>query len=225
MNARLKKLERIAAAQCTEAEPGHDLLHVLRVAENARRIAAAEHADLEVVQSAALLHELFNYPKDHPQSHLSGDICADRAAAVLQAEGYAPEITSAICYCIRYHSFSRGVTPDTLEGKVLQDADRLDAIGAIGIARCFSTGAEMRRPFYNPADPFCQGREPNDKEWTVDHFYRKLLRIPETLHTDTARRLAAERVEFLRLFLAQMASELGESTGAATGPTGAAPAR
>ena len=83
--------------------------------------------------------------------------------------------------------------PETIEGKVLQDADRLDAIGAIGIARCFATCAEMRVPFYNPDDPFCGVREPDDKRWGLDHFYRKLLRIPDGLHTATARAIAKDR--------------------------------
>jgi uncharacterized protein len=206
---RLDRLRAIAEERCADAEPGHDFLHVLRVAENARRIAAAEGADGEVAVAAALLHELFNYPKNHPESHLSGEVCADRAAEVLRAEGWEAERSDAVCYAIRVHSFSRGIYPETLAAKVMQDADRLDAIGAIGIARCFSTGAEMRRPFYNPADPFCRERTPQDKEWTLDHFYRKLLKIPETLHTTTARKLAAERVAFLEQFLAQLGRELG----------------
>jgi uncharacterized protein len=69
----------------------------------------------------------------------------------------------AIVTCIREHAFSRGIVPRTLEGRVVQDADRLDAIGAIGIARCMATCADMKRPFYSPEDPFCRAREPNDK--------------------------------------------------------------
>jgi uncharacterized protein len=206
----LRRLEAIAAERCAAAEPGHDLLHVLRVTANARRIAAAEGADMDIVLPAALLHELFNYPKDHPESHLSGDVCAAEAAKVLAAEGYPERQAEAICYCIRVHSFSRGILPETLEAKVLQDADRLDAIGAIGIARCFSTGAEMGRPFYDPADPFCERRAPDDKQWTLDHFYRKLLKIPATLHTETARALAGERVRFLEVFLAQLGREISD---------------
>jgi uncharacterized protein len=91
---------------------------------------------------------------------------------------------------------------------VLQDADRLDAIGAIGVARCFATGAVMRQPFYHPEDPFPSSRELDDKRWSLDHFYRKLLRIPATLHTATARKLAEERARFMEAFLAQLAREI-----------------
>lgn len=207
--ALLRQLEAIAAERAADADPGHDFLHVQRVTENARRIALAEGANLAIVLPATLLHELFNYPKNHPESHLSGDLCAEQAAEVLRSVGYPAELIDPICYCIRYHSFSRGVVPETLEGKVMQDADRLDAIGAIGIARCFSTGSQMRIPFYAQEDPFCQEREPNDKAYSLDHFYRKLLRIPETLHTQTGRAMAEHRTAFLRQFLDQLAEELG----------------
>ena len=88
----------------------------------------------------------------------------------------------------------------------MQDADRLDAIGAIGIARCFATCAEMKRPFYSPEDPFCESREPDDKQWGVDHFYKKLFKISP--HTKTAQMLAAERIDFMRTFMKQLAREI-----------------
>jgi uncharacterized protein len=92
----------------------------------------------------------------------------------------------------------------------LQDADRLDAIGAIGIARCFATGTTMRAAFYDVSDPFCTAREPDDKRFSVDHFFRKLLRISDTLHTPTARRLAEQRTHFMRAFLDQLGAEIGK---------------
>ena len=97
-----------------------------------------------------------------------------------------------------------------MEGRILQDADRLDAIGAVGIARCFSSGAAMGRPFYNETDPFCTNRTPDDKEWTLDHFYRKLLRLESGFHTETARAMARERTAFLHDFLTQFSREIGE---------------
>lgn len=201
-------LHRTAEECCAGTGPAHDFLHVRRVIGNARHIAAAEGARLEIVVPAALLHELFNYPKDHPQSHLSGDVCAEHAATVLREAGCPETLIEPICYCIRVHPFSRGILPETLEGRVLQDADRLDAIGAVGVARCFATCAEMGRPFYDPDDPFCASRPPDDKLWGVDHFYRKLLRIPDGLHTATARQLAAARVEFMQAFLSRLGAEI-----------------
>jgi uncharacterized protein len=200
-----EELERIARER-GGTEPAHDFLHVQRVAASVRQIVAAEGGDLEVALPAALLHELFNHPKGHPESHLSGERCADEAEKVLRALSW-PKIDQ-IAYCIRVHSFSRGIFPETLEAKILQDADRLDAIGAVGIARCFATCAEMKRPFYFADDPFCESREPDDTLWGIDHFYKKLLKIPDGLHTVTARRIAAERAAFMRAFLHQLAREI-----------------
>jgi uncharacterized protein len=197
----------VAEARAT-TEPAHDFAHVLRVTENARRIAEAEGARADVVIPAALLHELFNYPKGHPESHRSGEVCAEHALDVLAQEGVAEELAAAIARCIREHPFSRGIMPSTLEGKVVQDADRLDAIGAIGIARCMATCAEMKRPFYSAVDPFCRAREPDDKAWGIDHFYKKLLKIPGGLHTQAARAMADERAQAMTAFLAQLEREI-----------------
>ncbi len=195
-------------ARIAGAEPAHDALHVARVMASARQIAAAEGADVEVCVTAALLHELFNYPKNHPESSRSGDVCAEHAATLLAEHGFDDAFINRVAYCIRVHSFSRGIFPETLEAKVLQDADRLDAIGAIGIARCFATSADMKRPFYAPDDPFCRTRAPDDKQWGIDHFYRKLLRIGDGLHTATARAIAGERITFMRAFLDQLEREV-----------------
>jgi uncharacterized protein len=208
LTGRFGLLREAALARLAGAEPAHDALHVERVMASARRIATAEAADVEVCVIAALLHELFNHPKNHPESSRSGDICAEHAAALLAEHGFEAALTEQVAYCIRVHSFSRGIVPATLEAKVLQDADRLDAIGAIGIARLFATTADMKRPFYAADDPFCRARDPDDKRWGIDHFYRKLLRIADGLHTATARALAAERAVFMRTYLDQLEREL-----------------
>lgn len=181
------------------------------MAANARELGAAEGADLDVLLPAALLHELFNYPKHHPDSARSGDVCAEKAREALEELQYPPARIPRITECIRDHGFSKGVVPTSLEAKLLQDADRLDAIGAIGIARCFATCTTMQTPFYSVDDPFCRAREPDDRRWGVDHFYRKLLRIPATLHTEAARRMAAPRIAFLEEFLRQLEREIGKS--------------
>lgn len=205
---RFQRLQSVALARVATAEPAHDGLHVKRVMANARRIAGAEGADVDVAVTAALLHELFNHPKNHPESSRSGDICAEHATMLLGEHGYDAAFTERVAYCIRVHSFSRGIMPETLEAKVLQDADRLDAIGAIGIARCFATSADMKRPFYAPEDPFCSARDPDDKQWGIDHFYKKLLRIADGLHTRTAQAIARDRVEFMRAYLQQLEREI-----------------
>lgn len=175
---------------------------------NARILGAAEGADLEVLLPAALLHELFNHPKNHPDSSRSGEVCAGKARELLEEIHYPASLIPRISDCIRDHGFSKGVTPDSLEGRLLQDADRLDAIGAIGIARCFATCTSMQTSFYSADDPFCRRREPDDRSFGVDHFYRKLLKIPATFHSGAARRMAAPRIAFLEDFLRQLESEI-----------------
>jgi uncharacterized protein len=197
-----------AARSKAGTDPAHDWLHVARVERLGAWIAEESGACVGVVRAAALLHEVINLPKHHPDSHRSGELCAHAALEILQELGVDDATARAVAGCIRVHGFSAGLEPDTLEGKVLQDADRLDAIGAIGIARCFATCASMQRPFYDDADPFCRHRRPDDHRFGLDHFERKLLRIPERLHTDAARRLAHERATFVRLFLDQFESEI-----------------
>jgi uncharacterized protein len=202
------KLEDEARSRCVAADPAHDFLHVQRVSAMAERIARAEGADVDVCTTAALLHELFNYPKDHPESHRSGEVCAAHAAELMERVGCPPAQIQAVRHCIHVHGFSAGLTPETLEAKVLQDADRLDAIGAIGIARCFATCASMKRPFYSADDPFCRTRPTDDKQFGVDHFYRKLLLIPDRLHTQTARALGARRRDTMQAYLRELEGEI-----------------
>ena len=204
----LQRLDAIARERCTGLDPAHDYLHVARVAASARKLSIAEGARQEIAVAAALLHELFNYPKGHPDSPRSGEVCAEHAAEVLRAEGGDADLVSAVAHAIRVHPFSRGLPPGTLEAAVLQDADRLDAIGAIGIARCFATGAVMGVPFYAEEDPFAAARSPEDKRYSLDHFPAKLLRVAGTLNTATARTMAAERVAAMEGFLAHLGREL-----------------
>lgn len=202
-------LEREARARLEGAEPAHDFFHVARVHRAAVAIAREEGADEAVCAVAALLHELFTLPKSHPESSRAGDLCAEHARALLEREGAPVDLTRRACEAIRDHAFSKGVSPEALEARVLQDADRLDALGAIGLARMWATCADMKRPFYAPEDPFCEHRAPEDKLWGLDHVFKKLLVVPERLHTAAARRMAAERTAFLRAFLEQLRSEIG----------------
>lgn len=196
------------ARQRSYEDPAHDFAHVTRVVKNAQLILQKEAADAEVVIPAILLHELFNYPKDHPESRYSGDVCAEKAQLVLAQFDYPLPKRDMVLDCIRFHSFSRGVTPRHLEGKIVQDADRLDAIGAIGIARLFATCAGMNRPFYDADDPFGERRDLNDHAYGIDHFYTKLFKLASGMHTEAARELAMERTAFMREYIQQLRFEI-----------------
>jgi uncharacterized protein len=207
----LVSLRRHAEAALLGAAPAHDFLHVLRVVRNAERILAGEHnasVSRDVVLASAMLHELFNYPKNHPDSAKSGDVCGERAEALLLREGADRTFARAVRETIAAHAFSKGQAPPSVEAAILQDADRLDAIGAIGIARCMATTSEMARPFYNPDDAFCGEREPNDKLWGIDHFYKKLLKIPGRMNTATGRALAEQRTRVMTRYLEDLRAEL-----------------
>jgi uncharacterized protein len=203
------RVAEAARERTTNDDPAHDWLHVERVADSVRIIARPEGADLVVAATAALCHELVSLPKTHPEAHRSAEQCA-LVASHLLGRLEAPEALGArVATCIEEHPFSRGLEPSTPESAALQDADRLDAIGAIGIARCLATSGLLGHPFYSEEDPFCRAREPDDRRWALDHFYRKLLRIPERLHTATARRLAEPRIAAMQSWLLALESELG----------------
>jgi uncharacterized protein len=195
--------------------PAHDFQHILRVYKNAEMISRQEDGvDLDIVLAAALLHDLVVYPKGSSKTINSADDSADVAKKILfEYKRYPIEKIEKVADTIRIHSYSKKLIPSTLEGKILQDADRLDAIGAIGIARTFSVGGSENRSLYNPADPFCESeRRLDDTQWTLDHMKKKLMTLKNSMHTKTAKKLAEERTEFMELFLNQLRKELVHSS-------------
>jgi uncharacterized protein len=190
-------------------DPAHDFQHVMRVYKNAKLIGTQEGAIMRILLPAVLLHDIVVYPKGSDNSVMSSDDSADLAEKILQRLRYSQHEINGISYCIRAHSFSKRLIPASLEGRILQDADRLDALGAIGIARTFSVGGSEKRTFYNAGDPFCRsGRRPDDKQWTLDHFHTKLLQLKDLMHTRTAKRIAQQRTRFMMLFIRQLQKEI-----------------
>jgi uncharacterized protein len=199
--------ERFLTEKMTD-DAAHDVSHVRRVVHNAVQIAEIEGAELAVVLPAAWLHDCVVVPKDSPLRSQASRMAADTAVTFLQSQSYPEQHLPAIAHAIAAHSFTAQIPPETIEAKVVQDADRLDAIGAIGIARAFIVGGQLGRPIYNEADPFCQERPPDDFVATVDHFYTKLFKLAETMQTAAGRREAQTRTQFMRDFLAQLGREL-----------------
>ena len=205
----LDKVERKVIKLLDGRDSAHDFQHIKRVYKNAEVIGRREGADMKILLPAALLHDLVVYPKASAKTSKSADDSADMAEKLLRSFRYPQDKIDKICYCIRTHSYSKRLVPATLEGKILQDADRLDALGAIGIARTFSVGGSEKRPFYNPDDPFWKSnRELNDREWTLDHFQTKLLKLKDSMHTNTARKMGQERAKFMGLFIKELQREL-----------------
>ena len=186
----------------------HDAEHVMRVLKNARMIARKEKADLKIITAAALLHDLVTYPKSDPRTKNSSFESSKKSRIILKKYGFSRDKIERISDAIRDHSFSRGVVPQTIEGKILQDADRLDALGAIGIARTFAVGGAEKRPFYNKIDPFCKKHSPDDKSWTLDHFYTKLLPLEKKMNTKTGKIEAKKRTKIMKKFIDELKKEI-----------------
>ena len=201
------RAETVLTAQGGDA--AHDLAHIRRVVANARALAATEGARLEVVLPAAWLHDCVSVPKDSPQRASASKLAAAQALVWLRDWGWPEEVLPDVAHAIEAHSFSAGIAPRTLEAQVVQDADRLDALGAAGLARCLMLGGEMGRPLYAAVDPFCDNRVPDDRASCVDHFYTKLLKLESTMQTPGGRTEARVRTEYLRGFLAELRKEIG----------------
>ena len=189
-------------------DPAHDFEHVMRVYNNAQKITKKEKANRKLVLSAALLHDIVSYPKSSKRSKLSSVDSAKKSKLILKKYSFTEEEITIISDAITDHSFSQNKIPRTLEGKILQDADRLDALGAIGIARVFATSGSLDRPFYNIDDPFCNKRNPDDNLWAVDHFFNKLLKLESMMNTKSGKTEAKKRTKVLNAFLKQLKDEI-----------------
>lgn len=189
-------------------DSAHDFEHTVRVYKNAQKICKKEKANEKIVLSAALLHDIVSYPKSDKRSKISSIESAKKSKQILEKFDFSKEEIIIISDAIRDHSFSYNKTPKTLEGKILQDADRLDAIGAIGIARVFATEGSLNRSFYNIDDPFCKSRVPDDKTWTIDHFFQKLLKLESLMNTKSGKVEAKKRTKILKEFLNQLKQEI-----------------
>jgi uncharacterized protein len=197
------------AAQVKAADSAHDISHVRRVVQNATYIAARESSRLEIVLPAAWLHELDSPPKGSSTSKGSSSRAAAEASKFLQSIEYPKGLIGDIAHAIEAHSFSANIRPLTGEAKVVQDADRLDALGAIGIVRVFATSCAMPgQVLYCEEDPFSERREPDDHKFALDHFRTKLFKLVDLMNTVTAREEGIRRTAFMDVFVYQLKMEL-----------------
>jgi uncharacterized protein len=204
------ELITIAKEKIPSDDVSHDFEHALRVLSNVEKIASEEGGDIDVLVPAALFHDLIVYPKNHPDRLKSQEESANAAATILKSFNYPQEAVEKIKTCILECSFSKGIVPNLLESKILQDADGLEATGAISIMRTYSSTGQMKRPFYNPDDPFCKNRPADASHFALDLFYARLLMVEGRMHTKAAKKIAKRRTEFLNIFLEELALELNE---------------
>lgn len=193
----------------SQSDSAHDLAHIDRVRRVAREIATDEGPhDAEALDIAAILHDLVNLPKDSPDRGRASTLSADKAASWLLGQGFDPERISTVHHAIAAHSFSAGIPCQTTEARALQDADRLEALGAIGLARMFAVSGALGRALFDPADPLARSRQLDDKAFALDHLETKLLKLPGMMQTEKGRQIAKDRADFLIRFRAQLLSEL-----------------
>jgi uncharacterized protein len=200
----IQNLKKIAKSKLTKNDPAHDFEHVMRVYRNAERICKNENGNKKLILSAVLLHDIVKI-KNQKDSALKS---AKQSEKILKENYFLDDEIKIISNAIKEHSFSKGKIPSTTEGKILQDADRLDAIGAIGLARVFSFSGSNNRSFYDPKDPFSKNRSTNDNKWALDHFYEKLLTLEQKMNTKTGKTLAKKRTKILKNFLKELKNEI-----------------
>lgn len=197
-----------------ENDLAHDSEHIMRVYRWAIQLAADEEDDPDLAGAAALIHDMVNIPKESEERSLGSEKSALAGRDVLPLADYTQEEIEAITEAVSTCSWSRGKSPTSTLGAILQDADRLDAIGAIGIMRNIACAQAMRDrgtigSLYDPIDPFAKERTAlDDKKFALDHFSIKLLKITKSMHTETAKQEAQRRHRFMLQFLFELAQEI-----------------
>ena len=190
-------------------DPAHDITHVQRVVQNTLMLTKAENGNTAISVPAAWLHDCVSVAKDSPLRKQASKLAADEAVRFLESVNYPPALLAQIYHAIEAHSFSANIPTESLEARIVQDADRLEAVGAIGIARCFLTGGSMGTPLYEPSDPFAENRDLDDRRYTLDHFYCKLLGLADTMKTQAGKAEAIKRTGYMKEFLLQIGLEIG----------------
>lgn len=197
-----------AATLAPDTDAAHDRSHLLRVWGTAQQLLADHpEADALVVLAACLLHDCVNLPKNHPQRAQASRMAADKALGILRSQGFPADKLAAVAHAIAAHSFSAGIAPQTIEARIVQDADRLDALGPVGIARMFSVGGQLGRALAHPTDPLAQQRPLDDGAYTLDHIAVKLATLPASMQTAAGRQLGQARMAWVAAFRADFVQQ------------------
>lgn len=193
-----------------EETGGHEIEHTERVYRLCLAIAKTEKIDLDTLRAAALLHDIAR----KKQEEMKDTIChaeegAKIAKEILAKTDFPKEKIDAVCYAISVHRYSTKIKPQTIEAEILQDADRLDSLGAGGIARCFAYNGKRNNPIHNPKiRPKEEYEKDKENSTAINHFYEKLLKIkPETFNTKKGKEMAQERHAFIKTFVERFLKE------------------
>lgn len=205
---RIRNLISLIQPQYSTDDPGHDWPHIGRVVANVNLLIRDKEVDLPCLLAAAYGHDLVNLPKNHPERSSASALAGEKMAPFLQQTGFSALEIQKIKQIILEHSFSKGMKPTSVEAAILQDADRLDALGAIGVLRCASVNTQMKTRFYDPFDPIAENRPLDDKRFMLDHYFVKLFKLPELMNTEEGKVEAAKRVKFMQAFLDRLLVEI-----------------
>ncbi|MDX6862198.1 phosphohydrolase [Klebsiella pneumoniae] len=205
-----QRFERWILTHHAQDDATHDLSHFRRVWATATQLAAGEEVDRLVLLTACYFHDIVSLPKNHPERSRSSMMAAEKTLAILQSAfaDFPADRYPAVSHAIEAHSFSAAIPPRTLEAKIVQDADRLESLGAIGLARVFTVAGALNTILFDAEDPFADRRALDDRKYALDHFQCKLLRLPETMQTDKGKAMAQHNARFLVEFMAKLSAEL-----------------
>lgn len=194
----------------SQEDKAHDLAHFSRVWQTARKLMQDSSANELCVLTACYFHDIVNLPKNHPERHLASTQAAQKTLRILAAHFADYPVTAypAVAHAIAAHSFSAGITPETIEAKIVQDADRLESLGAIGLARVFHVSGQLGRGLFNAEDPLALHRPLDDIQYTFDHFQTKLLTLADSMQTEMGRQMAAYNIDYLVTFMSKLCAEL-----------------
>jgi len=201
------KLERFLK-DYIPTDPSHDSAHFKRVWKIAKEIAIQEEkVDLLVVLAAAFFHDFESLPKDHPEKSSASRVSAKRACDELKLMGFPSEKLELVAHAIEAHSFSGGIEPLTIEAQIVRDADRIEAMGAIGIARIFTVGGSIGSTPFHPTDPLAKNRSLDDASYALDHCFKKVFLLENGLCTRGGKTIGSARAKFMREYVNQLVSE------------------
>ncbi len=207
--APFEQLAEVLMPHAAEGDDGsHDLAHIHRVFRNAMRIHTSDGGNGPVLAASVLLHDCVAVEKNSPLRSHASRLAAEKASGILAGLGWAASDIEAVAHAILTHSFSANLAPETLEAKILQDADRLDAIGMVGAARCFYIAGRLGSALYDPEDPLAKNRPLDDRAFAIDHFENKLFKLADGFQTETGRQIAHERHQRLQQVLDMFLDEI-----------------
>ncbi|MBT7706367.1 HD domain-containing protein [archaeon] len=191
-----------------ESGTGHGFDHVDRVYNSVLHILTTEDADADIVRAAALLHDIARTKEENGDANCHAEEGSLMCVGILKSAGFPEDKIDKVAYAIKVHRYSGRIVPETIEAKILQDADRLDALGALTVGRVFEFAGKTKIPTYDPEEDNSLEYKSNDDDSCIGHFHRKTLKItPDKFHTKTAQEIAKGRYEFVKEFVDRYVKE------------------